>query len=200
MVFFFIWIAFICYAVWVAPDGNEGYLQQLVTMDDPDPLLLMVFSLLGVYPMAFALILLGEDDSALPVWPFVIGSFGLGAFALMPYFFLSRGDRKRNVRTPKSVQNLIQSTLFKALLFAGAIALFVYGFSQGDASLYARAFQSSQFVHVMTVDFFVLTALSVFVIFWKEGKRERVNQRHWMGIIPVIGLLAYLLLRKEEEI
>ncbi|WP_079477869.1 hypothetical protein [Halobacillus salinus] len=196
--FFICWVAFIIYAVFLAPDGNEGYLQQLMTMDDPDPLLLTVFSLLGIYPAAFAVVLLSEDDSRVPAWPFVIGSFMLGAFALIPYFFISSGNSVRKVRTPRVFLKFLQSIGLKSLLFAGTIALMIYGMIQGSAALYTQAFQVSQFVHIMTVDLVVLTLLSIYVIFWRERKHNRSNNRHWVGIIPVIGLLSYIIMKKEE--
>ncbi|MBN8235182.1 hypothetical protein JF544_07955 [Halobacillus kuroshimensis] len=187
------WILFILYAVFLAPDGNQGYLAQLIEMDDPDPMLLMVFSFLGMYPMAFAAFLLGEDDARVPAWPFVIGSFMLGAFALMPYFFLAKNGLVRRTRTPGWIVKMLRSRAFLFVVSLGTAALFVYGITEGSAGDYEIAFQVSQFVHVMTVDFFVLTALSVYAIYWRERKYGRENQRHWMGCVPIIGMAAYLM-------
>ena len=197
--FLIVWLAFILYAFVLAPNGNQGYLNQLITMDDPDPLLLTVFSLLGVFPTAFAVLLLNEDDSDIPAWPFVLGSFMLGAFALMPYFFVSRAESTRKLRTPRWISSSLDSILFKALLFAGTVALIVYGLTQGSAELYSQAFQQSQFVHVMTIDFLVLTGISIFVIYWRERKHGRFNQLYWLGCVPVVGFLAYLLIKEEDH-
>ncbi|WP_226580985.1 hypothetical protein [Halobacillus litoralis] len=192
IIFLIAWTLFILYAVFIAPDGNQGYLDQLINMDDPDPLLLMVFSFLGIYPMVFASFLLGEDDSRVPVWPFVIGSFMLGAFSLMPYFFLSEAESSRTVRTPDWLIKVLRSRVFLVVLMAGTVVLFFYGVTQGSFATYGEAFQSSQFVHVMTIDFFVLTGLSVFVIGWRERKYGRSEKKQWMGCVPIIGTLIYL--------
>ncbi|WP_347548282.1 hypothetical protein ABFG93_12075 [Pseudalkalibacillus hwajinpoensis] len=40
------WIYFLC-SVFLAPDGNGNYLSDLIKMNNPDPGLLAVFSLLG---------------------------------------------------------------------------------------------------------------------------------------------------------
>nr|WP_246363926.1 hypothetical protein [Halobacillus locisalis] len=183
----------------MAPNGNQGYLNQLITMNDPDPLLLTVFSLLGVFPTAFAILLLNEDDSRVPAWPFVLGSFMLGAFALMPYFFISRAESTRTLRTPIWIGKSLDSILFKALLFTGTVALIVSGLTQGSASLYGQAFRQSQFVHVMTIDFLVLTGISMFVIYWRERKHGRFNQMYWLGCVPVVGFLAYLLIKEGSH-
>ncbi|MBA2175176.1 hypothetical protein H0266_09750 [Halobacillus locisalis] len=197
--FFIVWLAFILYAFVLAPNGNQGYLNQLITMNDPDPLLLTVFSLLGVFPTAFAILLLNEDDSRVPAWPFVLGSFMLGAFALMPYFFISRAESTRTLRTPIWIGKSLDSILFKALLFTGTVALIVSGLTQGSASLYGQAFRQSQFVHVMTIDFLVLTGISMFVIYWRERKHGRFNQMYWLGCVPVVGFLAYLLIKEGSH-
>ncbi|MYL30834.1 MULTISPECIES: hypothetical protein [Halobacillus] len=190
--FFILWMLFILYAVFTAPDGNEGYLTQLIQMDDPDPMLLMVFSFLGIYPLAFAAFLLGEDDDRVPVWPFVIGSFMLGAFALMPYFFLAGNGSDRKVRTPGWIIRVLRSKVLLLIMSLGTAALFLYGMTAGRPDEYGNAFRVSQFVHVMTIDFFVLTALSVYAIYWRERKYGRENQKHWTGCLPIIGMLAYL--------
>ncbi|RDY71761.1 hypothetical protein DXT76_06450 [Halobacillus trueperi] len=195
-IFFISWIAFIAYAVYFAPNGNQGYLHQLMTMDDPDPFLLMVFSFLGIYPLVFSALLLGEDDSRLPLWPFVTGMFMFGAFALMPYFFLSEGKTSRQRRTPKWLLKGIQSVLFYIFLIIGTVALFLYGVIQGNFHLYLKAFQTSQFVHVMTIDFFILTFLSSFVIYWRERKNGQVNQLQWLGFMPIVGAILYLIKKR----
>lgn len=189
------WLLFLLYAMFLAPDGNQGYLNQLITMDEPDAFLLMVFSFLGIYPVAFAALVLGEDDSRVPLWPFVTGAFMLGAFALMPYFFLSKARKTRKVRTPGWMRKGLHSRFLLFLLMAGTISLFCYGMVQGSFSSYIQAYQASQFVHIMTIDFFVLTALSVFVIYWRERRHGRSNGLHWLGCVPIVGILAYLLKR-----
>jgi hypothetical protein len=199
-IFLALWAAFVLYAWLIAPSGNEGYLQQLMTMEDPDPLLLMVFSLLGIYPAVFAIIILSHDNSRFPAWPFVVGSFMLGAFALMPYFFLSNTKDHRPNRMPSWLQKLLESTLVHLLLLLGSLVLIFNGFLKGDFSLYSQAFEISQFVHVMTIDFFVLTGLSIYVIGWDQEKRGGKRYWSWIGMIPILGVLLYIVVtRKKRE-
>ncbi|ARI75987.1 hypothetical protein [Halobacillus mangrovi] len=195
----FVWAVFVLYTWTRAPLGGEGYLQQLIEMDNPDRLLLAVFSLLGIYPVAFAILILKHDESLLPAWPFVLGSFMLGAFSLIPYFFLSSTQKERSNRTPKWLLRFFQSTILHLVLLLGSFSLIVHGIVNGNYSTYTEAFTTSQFVHVMTIDFIVLTALSLFVIGWDQWKNSNKRSWSWMGIVPVIGLIVYILLTRRKE-
>lgn len=194
--FFLIWVSFILYAWLFAPTGNAGYLNQLLTMDNPDPLLLCVFSMLGIFPMAFSMMLLSHDRQRIPAWPFAIGSFALGAFALLPYFFLTKNEAVRSVRTPRWLLSVFQSLSLRLLLLIGTMVLVVYGFGWGSIEQYVPAFQASSFVHVMTIDLFVLSGLSVYAIYCYEQQRRYLA---WLGVIPLIGFLLYLVIEREEK-
>ncbi|MCA0985393.1 hypothetical protein LCL89_15265 [Halobacillus yeomjeoni] len=198
VLFFCAWVIFILYAWLGAPAGDEGYLRQLVLMNDPEPLLLTVFSLLGIYPIAFGIFLLRHDHARVPAWPFVAGSFMLGAFALMPYFFSST-SAVRSVRTPKGILKFIQKDFLLLSLVGISIFLIVQGFWQGSLEIYLQAFFTSRFVHVMTIDFFVLSLLSIYVIRWDEKKRDRGGTMAWFGVLPVIGLLIYCAISTREK-
>ncbi|KHE67479.1 hypothetical protein [Halobacillus sp. BBL2006] len=199
-IFLALWAAFVLYAWQIAPTGDQGYLQQLMTMEDPDPLLLMLFSLLGIYPAVFAILILSHDKSRFPAWPFVVGSFMLGAFALLPYFFLSNTKNYRSNRTPAWLQKFLEFTSIHMLLLLGSLVLIFHGFLNGDFSLYWQAFETSQFVHVMTIDFFVLTGLSMYVIGWEQEKHG--GKRYWslIGMVPIIGVLLYIILTRKKRV
>ncbi|MFP3488833.1 hypothetical protein R0K20_14610, partial [Staphylococcus sp. SIMBA_130] len=77
-------------------------------MNDPDAGLLAMFSLLGVFPAVFALLFLRNVSGSVPAWPFVVGSFVLGAFSLLPYFILNK-NKERSNRTPNKVRKFLQS-------------------------------------------------------------------------------------------
>lgn len=139
------WMVFICYTIFLAPKGNHGYLDQLLTMNDPDPFLLMVFSFLGIYPLVFVALLIGEDRSRLPLWPFLSGMFLFGAFALMPYFFLSKARNIKDGRMPYWLVKVFQTRFFIFVLMAVTAALLWYGISKGDFLSYVRAFQTSNY-------------------------------------------------------
>ncbi|ASF41020.1 hypothetical protein CEH05_18385 [Halobacillus halophilus] len=199
IVFFLVWAGFILYAWMAAPNGNDGYLNQLIRMNDPDPLLLAVFSLLGLFPVTFMILLLTHDNSRIPAWPFAAGSFILGAFALLPFFFLSTAEKKRSDRTPRILKRVLNAVYFHVLLMVGTTMLIIYGLLQGDFTVYAQAFKNSQFVHVMTIDLFVLTGLSIYTLHWDQQKTGVQNKSFLWGVLPVIGVMVYLLQNKDQR-
>jgi hypothetical protein len=186
------WLAFIGYAFLFAPNGDGPYLQQLLTLSSPDPLLLMVFSLLGIYPMAYAALLLRYDDGKIPKWPFASGAFLFGAFSLLPYYIAGKWVSEYKLRTPKKLLTLLYSKIFILGLVVLSLGLIFYGVFSGDMEEYRLAFRTSQFVHVMTIDFFVLSFLSIYAIYHHSKWSSRSSALSWIGMIPVFGILIYL--------
>ncbi|WP_371017916.1 hypothetical protein [Pseudalkalibacillus sp. JSM 102089] len=185
-----LWLGFILYSVFLAPEGNGPYLSELLTMNQPDPSLLAMFSLLGVFPAVFAVLLLRSDRGSIPAWPFVLGSFVTGAFSLMPYFILNKKKDAPN-RTPDKLRILLQSRGLSLVLIMIALGLMIYGLVAGDASIYHKAFLESNFVHVMTIDFLVLTGLSILAL----RERDRVSGIH--GLLPIVGPLMIVIKGKR---
>ncbi len=193
---FLIWLAFIGYAVMYAP-GQSGFddsiMMELFKLQSDEPLLIAVFSLLGVFPVAYCLILLRADRYSTPALPFALGSFVLGGFALLPYYFTVSLSPRRTNRTSANWYYFLTNrfTIFLVLLIA--IGLIVYGLTLGNWSVYFEAFQQSHFVHVMTIDLVVMSFLSVIAI-----RKDRVipypnRLIPLIGLIPVVGLLIYTL-------
>lgn len=187
-----IWLGFILYSVFLAPEGNGPYLSELLTMNHPDPSLLAMFSLLGVFPAVFAILLLRDDSGSVPAWPFVVGSFLLGAFSLLPYFILNK-NKERSNRTPNKVSRFLQLRGLSIVLIGLAFGLMVYGLLAGDATIYQKAFLESNFVHVMTIDFLVLTGLSIVAL------RDRDGVAGWIGLLPIIGPLSLVITKNGKE-
>ncbi len=149
-----------------------------------------MFSLLGVFPMAFAVLLLRNDRGSVPAWPFVLGSFALGAFSLLPYFIMNK-KMKRSNRTPDKLARFFQSKGLVVILILITFFLMGYGLLAGDPTIYKIAFLQSNFVHVMTIDFVMLTLLSVIAL------RERNHRKAFIGLIPIVGPLLIVMNRKQ---
>jgi hypothetical protein len=203
------WLGFVGYALWLAPGergGSDPIFIDLIQMRNQEPSLMVMFSLLGIFPMAYACLLLRSDRLRVPAWPFVLGSFGLGAFALLPYFIWSAFSTKhysgaidRPVRTSSRILRLLSNRLLLGALLCGTVALMGYGLLAGDRSIYVESFQQSQFVHVMTIDFVVLTALSIYAISLDASKRAVSRSWRWVGLLPIIGIFTYLWLTRTTE-
>ncbi|NMO97595.1 hypothetical protein [Paenibacillus lemnae] len=198
-----VWFSFIGYALWLAPgarSGDDPLFMDLVTLQSNEASLMAMFSLLGLFPVAFACLLLRSDNGNVPAWPFSLAAFGLGAFALIPYYILKRDQdlTYRQSRAPHWVLKLARSGVFLVLLMLGTLAVIGYGLFMGDLQAYGEAFSSSQFVHVMSIDFIILVLLSVYGIY-RDPKRQPYSAMiACLGMLPIVGLLIYLWLTRHR--
>lgn len=82
-------------------------------------------------------------------------------------------------------------------LSVGAIALSVYGLSQGDWADFGQQWQTSRFIHVMSLDFVMLSLLVPALL------GDDMARRGWqspvifwaIALVPLFGPLVYLCLR-----
>lgn len=198
MIFFFVWLLLVGYAVFLAPGGEtDPVLSKLFSgnLGDIDPLVLAVFNSLGLFPMVFLTLLLLNDRQKWPAWPFALASFGVGAFSLLLYFAFGDRNADRKLRTPHWLARFLGSRFWLILLMlswaVNGLTL-LQGFSL-DA--YREAFFASGLVSVMTVDWFVLWGLSVYTVhrFYPQAKLKTLA---W---IPILGPVLVLFVNKKHQ-
>lgn len=207
-----LWVAFIAYALFMAPGNspaNDPIFKDLLTLQSREPWLLTVFSWLGIFPVVFTCLLLRKSVTTLkgqriPAWPFVLFSFGLGAFALLPYFALispSRTgihDRVPSVKQSKrGVSRVASHKLTHLILLLLTLGSALYALTEGNLDRFVDAFYQSSFVHIMTIDFVVLTLLSMYAIFRDARVNGRTSSWAWAGLLPLAGPLVYLLTERK---
>ncbi|WP_127536213.1 hypothetical protein [Paenibacillus illinoisensis] len=208
-----IWLAFLAYAwIWAPgkPVGSDPVFKELITLQSKEAWLMTVFSWLGIFPAIFACLLLktpaNERGSRVPVWPFVLLSFGLGAFALLPYFARSSPKRSRRgrehlhfgYRRSSIIGRIAGHKLTHGILLLLTVGTACYGFIQGHPAVYMEAFRQSSFVHIMTIDFVVLTLLSVIAIYRDAVFSRRSRIWALTGVVPLIGPLVYLVVDRRS--
>ncbi|PYZ91527.1 hypothetical protein CR194_19535 [Salipaludibacillus keqinensis] len=186
------------YTFFIAPGaGSQEDLlfQQLVTgqFNEVDPLVVTVFSMLGVYPIIFAMLLIPKDHYRWAAWPFVLFSFVLGAFSLLTYFIFRKNKTYDKPRGPKLLHKSLVHPISVSIVLIIAVSLYVNG-SGGSLTAYQQAFMSSHLVSVMTIDLFVLIWLSYDVL-----KNEWNLRFSWLAFIPAIGPLVLLLKHKNLQ-
>jgi hypothetical protein len=205
-----VWAMLVLYALLLAPGAstaNDLLFKNLITgnFQQVDPLVVMVFSFLGLFPVLFMVMICKKDTYKLPGWPFSLLSFALGAFSLLFYYHW----KGQKVRTRSRISSrfiaiissrfiaIISSRLGIGLCLALTIAGYVYGLSVGSIKAYGDAFMQSQLVSVMTADFFVLTWLSYSVM-----TKERIASRPHLLLyfIPVAGPFLVLLLLPRQDV
>jgi hypothetical protein len=190
---FWIWFGFIMYALFLAP--GKGFTSDPIVQDllagnfaEVDPLVVTVFSFLGLFPFLFASLLIPVERGKIPVWPFVLGSFFLGAFSLLPYFFLRKRNTPSSMRNPKWIHKILISNVFSILLILLAFSSSIYLLNGFSLITYWEAFNNSKLVSVMTFDFLVLIWLSSYVM-------KNIYNATCFGFLSFIPVMGPLMLR-----
>ncbi|NEX23569.1 hypothetical protein G3480_25375 [Thiorhodococcus mannitoliphagus] len=161
-----------------------------------EPLVFMVFNLLGVIPMTYALLVLFDGkEQPLPAWPFVILSFFAGAFGILFYVALRRWGQDAEGAKSRLQQRLDTRT-GPAILLIVSILLVIVG-AGGSLQAYLDLWQTKPLVHIMTLDLVLLLLVLPFLAM-DDMRRRKVHGRLWkvlVAVLPLFGVLIYLLAR-----
>lgn len=215
LVFGGIWLGFSAYAFLLAPPNDPNTLVQITALStgqwgELNPTIVALFNLMGVWPMLYAAVALSDGHSqplseatqnekppkSPKAWPFVAGSFGLGAFALLPYLAL-RSPAPAAQGQPSRFLKIVTSRLFGVFLLANASLWLGFALTQGDWSNFVTQWQSSRFIHVMSLDFCALTLLFP-TLAQDDARRQGISSPQWTWAtiaLPVIGAAIYLCIR-----
>ena len=209
-----VWAALVVFAWKFAPEGSPdlertilGALLRGGTTPDGDSVNSVFFSLfnvMGVWPAVYAALLIpgGRSGNGVPAWPFVTASFGLGAFALLPYFVLwqpdveplpARSDLGRAARA-------LDSRITAFLLLLATAGLVANAATAGGASWtsYGQLLSESKLVCVTSADFVTLTLMAPAWVLNDAGRRRWAlgdGLLNGLAVTPLFGPLLYLLLR-----
>lgn len=197
-----LWLGFVVYAFLVAPPDSPDTLDLIKRLSVGDigginPLIVALFNLMGVWPLAYSCLLFADGrGQKIRAFPFVIGSFALGAFALMPYLALRQPNPTFAGKKDKVI-SAFDSRLLGVLLTVAAVALVAFGLSQGNWADFVQQWKTSRFIHVMSLDFCLLCLL--FPTLLKDDLARRNFQKSWVFglvcLLPLFGPLLYLCLR-----
>jgi hypothetical protein len=200
-IFWLIWAAFTAYAFLLAPANNPQTLQTIINLSTGqwtgiNPLVVALFNLMGIWPAIYAAVLLFEQSAKFrPGW-FCAASFGVGAFAILPYLALRRPQAESALPT-KTVLKVLDSRWLAIGLCLGSAALLAYGITQGDWADFARQWRSDRFIHVMSLDFVMLWLL--FGVCARDDAKRRGASTNLLAVcaVPILGAATYVLLRPQ---
>lgn len=197
-----LWLAFVGYAFFLAPPNQPDtfdLIQRLSTgqWQGINPLVIALFNIMGIWPMIYGcLLFLDGHGQKLRAWPFAALSFGVGAFALLPYLAL-RQPNPQFTGTKTPALKFWDSRWTGIALALGALLLLVYGLTQGDWADFAAQWRSDRFIHVMSLDFCLLCLLFPSLLgddMARHGLRD--SRLFWaISLVPLLGPIAYLVLR-----
>lgn len=200
--FWAVWAGFIGYAFFLAPPDQPDTASLIIKLSTGDwqninPLVIALFNLMGIWPMIYGCLLLIDGRvQPFPAWPFVVGSFGLGAFVLLPYLAL-RQPNPNFVGEKTLLLKLVDNRWTGVAIATGTVILLAYGLLLGDWSNFVEQWQTSRFIHVMSLDFCLLCLLFPILLGDDLARRNLQDRRlFWaIALTPLLGPALYLALR-----
>ncbi|MEL6493548.1 MAG: DUF2834 domain-containing protein [Cyanobacteria bacterium J06623_7] len=197
-----LWLALTVYAIASSfTKTQQGDLELIIKMSTGElagvnPILTAIFYIMGLFPVVYGAFVLFDSNQKLSPYLFWGASFGLGAFALLPYLAL----RQSNTTWNKSKGWLLKSLDSRLMAIASSlslIGLIIWGLTQGDWSEFITQWQTSQFVHVMTIDFCCLSLLFPAILGDDIQRRGVQGVFKAIAYIPLFGPLIYWCLRPQ---
>ncbi len=197
-----VWFSFISYAFFLAPPNQPDTFDLILNLStgnwqDINLLIISLFNLMGILPMIYACFLfIDGKGQKIWAWPFAITSFVVGAFALLPYLALRQPNPdwqgEKNL-----LLKILDFPVTGIVLSAGTIILLGFGLLYGNWADFIQQWQTSRFIHVMSLDFCILCLF--FPVLIKDDLARRGIKQNWVfwaiSLVPLFGTLVYLCLR-----
>ncbi|XP_004502115.1 uncharacterized protein [Cicer arietinum] len=211
---FLLWVALIYYVSFLSPDQTPSrdvyFLKKLLNLKGDDgfrmnEVLVSEWYIMGLWPLVYSMLLLPTGRSSksnVPVWPFLTLSFFGGIYALLPYFVLWKPPPPPVEETQLKTWplNFLESKVTALILLASGIGIVAYAGLAGE-DVWKEFFQycrESKFIHVMSIDFTLLSTLAPFWVYNDMTARKWFDKGSWLlpvSLIPLLGPALYLLLR-----
>ena len=168
--------------------------------DGINPIVIAIFFIMAILPWVYgAFILFDSKEQSFSPYPFFITSFGLGAYALLPYFALRQSDTTWQ-KKKSLLLKVLDSRLMAMVSTLSVLAFIIWGAINGDWSSFVAQWQDSQFIHVMSIDFCVLSLVLPIAILKDDMKRREIGDSRlfWLAtLIPLLGILIYWCVRPQ---
>ncbi|MEO8893813.1 MAG: DUF2834 domain-containing protein [Coleofasciculaceae cyanobacterium] len=199
--FWLLWIGLVTYAFVFAPPDQPDTIELIKNLstgkwDGINPIIVSLFNIMGVWPLIYsAVTFIDGRQQKIPAWLFSTASFGVGAFALLPYLAL-REPNQEFIGSKNLFLKILDSRWLGIFLTIGSLVLLSYGLFNCNWADFIQQWQTSRFIHVMSLDFCLLCLLFPALVGDDMAKRGLKNSSlFWLVILPLIGPLLYLCLR-----
>jgi hypothetical protein len=202
-----LWLALILYAFVLAPADSPDTITLIKNLSTGqwtgiNPLIIALFNIMGVLPLLYGcLIYIDGRVQKLPAWIFSAVSFAVGAFALIPYMAL-REPNGTFTGEKNGFLKVMDSRWVGGLIAIAVLTLLVYGFVNGNWHDFVQQWQTSRFIHVMSLDFCLLCLLFP-ILLEDDMTRRGLNDRRifWaVALVPLLGAIAYVTLRPPLKV
>lgn len=200
--FWLIWLAVAGYAFLLAPPQQPDTFELIKNLSTGqiagiNPLIVALFNIMGIWPIIYSCLLFFDGrGQKIKAWPFAAASFGVGAFSLLPYLALREPNPIFTGSKNKFLQ-VLDSRWTAILLTLITLGLVAFGLIAGDWQNFIQQWQTSRFIHVMSLDFCLLCLLFPTLLADDMARRGMKNPAiFWsISLLPLFGPLAYLCLR-----
>lgn len=197
-----LWIGLIGYAFGLAPPDQPNTFELIQNLSTGqwqgiNPAVIALFNIMGIWPLIYGCLVFSDGKmQRVPAWPFAIASFAVGAFALLPYLALRQPNSDWQGANNWFLR-LNDSRWLGAFISLGALILVAWGLVAGDWSDFAHQWQTSRFIHVMSLDFCCLHLLFPILLKDDMARRGFTNSAifWWVVLLPCLGPAFYLVLR-----
>lgn len=202
ILFGLLWIGLLIYAFVFAPPNQPDTFELIKNLSTGkwsgiNPLVVSLFNVMGIWPIIYSSIMFADGrGQKIPAWIFATLSFAVGAFAILPYLAL-RGSNPEFSGKKSILLKLLDSRFTGILLTIGTVILVAYGLQGGDWSDFVQQWQTSRFIHVMSLDFCLLCLLFPALLGDDMLRRGWKNLAlFWfIALVPLFGPLIYLCIR-----
>jgi len=207
VVFLGIWVLFLGYGFFFSPPDNPNTMDLIINLSKGswqgiNPYIISLFNLMGILPMIYAsLLIIDGRNQRIMATPFVVGSFFLGAFALLPYLGLRENNSSFTGEKGFFIK-ILDSKVSAIALTLGTIILIIFALRNGNWNDFINQWQSSKFINIMTLDFCCLCSLFPVLIQDDLRRRNIDNQKILWAVtfIPLFGTLFYLCFRPSLSV
>lgn len=197
-----LWLGLVVYAFFLAPPNQPDTVELIKNLstgkwDGINPIIVSLFNIMGVWPLIYsALTFIDGREQKIPAWLFSTASFGVGAFALLPYLAL-REPHQDFTGSKNLFLKILDSRWLGIALTIGSLFLLSYGLFNGNWTDFIQQWKTSRFIHVMSLDFCLLCLLFPALLGDDMAKRGMKNSSlFWVvTLLPLIGPLLYLCVR-----
>ncbi|MBE9044155.1 DUF2834 domain-containing protein [Pleurocapsales cyanobacterium LEGE 10410] len=199
-----IWLALVAYAIASSFfRTQQGVLDLIINLsignwEGINPIIIAIFYIMGIFPLVYGALILFDRQQNISPYAFFAVSFGVGAFALLPYFALRQPDTTWDGQK-NWLLKILDSRLMAIISSTTIVGLLTWGLIQGDWTDFATQWQTNQFVHVMSLDFCLLCVLFPAILRDDLQRRGAASDKwFWLvALVPLFGGLAYWCVRPQ---
>jgi hypothetical protein len=195
-----LWLGFLSYAFLLAPpDRPETFtlIQNLSTGQwaGINPWVIALFNVMGIWPLLYFGVMFADGDrQPVRAWPFAVASMAVGAFSILPYLALRTPHTDWSGQKTWGLRIWDSRWIGAITLFGSALCLW-FGFTHGNWSDFVRQWYTSRFIHVMSLDFLMLSVLFPTLVPDDMARRgmDPANLLRFLPIVPLVGPCLYLI-------